>query len=123
VRSTFEHVLLEHKVLPPYVDNVVGQGAARGTIVIEARDTTVDVKGGGIEEPSLRFVSMTLTWWCNGWNDATDPHETLERRPVKGLAVLGGHIAGHGYGFFPLGKLVTVVCGGGGEALGGMDNG
>jgi hypothetical protein len=61
VRSTFEHVLLEHKVLPPYVHNVVGQGAARGAIVVQARDTTIDVEGGGVEEPSLRFVSLTLT--------------------------------------------------------------
>jgi hypothetical protein len=61
MRSTFEHVLLQHKVLPPYVYNVVGQSAAWGTIVIEARDTAVDIEGGSVEEASLHFVSMTPT--------------------------------------------------------------
>jgi hypothetical protein len=55
--------------------------------------------------------------------DATHPHKPLERRAIKWLAILGGHRAGHVCGFFPLGKLVSVVCGGGGEALGGMNNG
>jgi len=58
---TFEHILLQHKVLPPNVDNIVGQGAARRAIVVEPGDTTIDVESRGVEEPPLRIVSMTLT--------------------------------------------------------------
>jgi hypothetical protein len=50
---TLEHVLLEHKVFPPYVDNVVGEGAARRAKVVETGDAAIDVEGGGVEESSL----------------------------------------------------------------------
>lgn len=119
MRSTFEHVLLQHKVLPPYVDDVVGQGAARGAVIVETGNTAIDVKGGCVEEPPLRIVSMTPT--TQGGMDAAHPHETLERRAVKRLAVLGSHGASHNGVLFPLGDLVSVVCGGGGEALGGIN--
>jgi hypothetical protein len=53
VRVTLEHVLAQHKVLAPDVDNVVCEGGAGRAIVVETGNTAVDVKGGGVEESSL----------------------------------------------------------------------
>jgi hypothetical protein len=53
VRVTLQHVLAQDKVLAPDVDNVVGEGGAGRAIVVQARDTTVDVEGGRVEESSL----------------------------------------------------------------------
>jgi hypothetical protein len=53
VRPTLQHVLLQHKVFPPYVDNVVGEGAAGRAEVVEARHAAVDVEGGCVEEAAL----------------------------------------------------------------------
>jgi hypothetical protein len=48
-----EHVLLEHEVLAPDIDNVVCEGAAGRAIVVETRDTAVDVEGGRVEKAAL----------------------------------------------------------------------
>ena len=52
-----EHVLLEHKVLAPYVDNVVGQGRTRRAIIVETSNTAIDVERGRIEVLVLQLAA------------------------------------------------------------------
>lgn len=40
-------------MLSPDIDNVVCEGGTGRAIVVEARDTAVDVEGGRVEESSL----------------------------------------------------------------------
>ena len=55
---TFQHVLAQDEVLPPDIDDVVGQGTARRAVVVEARDAAVDVERGRVEHAALQTVSV-----------------------------------------------------------------
>jgi hypothetical protein len=50
-------------VFPPDVDNVVGEGRAGRTIVVETSDTAIDVEGGRIEVLVLWWL---LVQWAGG---------------------------------------------------------
>ena len=65
-------------MFPPYVDDVGLQGAAGGTVVVEARHAAVDFEGGRVEEAAAE--------------------EGVEDLPVEGLAGFGrGGVGGHGF--------------------------
>jgi hypothetical protein len=106
-------------VLPPYVDDVVCEGAAGRAVVVEARDTAVDVEGGCVEEASLSLLAWLPRRKAS--KIVAYSHERLERRPVEGLALVRRHITRHDdWTFFSCGEFESAVGWRGGEALGGV---
>jgi hypothetical protein len=51
-----QHALLQHKVGPPQLGHVLLDGAARGAVVVQARDGAVDLERRQVEQPALERV-------------------------------------------------------------------
>lgn len=56
-----EHVVLEHKVVSPRVDNSGLEGASGRAVVVQTGNSVVDLKGGGVEESTLENSVKSLS--------------------------------------------------------------
>ena len=70
-----KHILLEHEVLAPCIGQVGDQSGTGRAIVIETRDTTVDLEGGGVEHAAAEHGVQ---------------HEAVDL--LTGLGFDGGHL-------------------------------
>ncbi len=68
--TRLEHILLEHEVLSPELRDVLLNGAAGRTVVIEPRHRAVDLEAGHVEQLPLQRVRLhrgaSATRSCHG---------------------------------------------------------
>lgn len=77
--STFKHVLPQHEVFPPDVDNVIGKGTPGWAIVIETGNAAIDVECRGVEHSPLQTVNMTPNLRRRSYTLIRDSSEALSK--------------------------------------------
>ena len=81
-------------MLAPYVDNVVGEGRAGRTVVVETGNTAVDVERGRIEVLVLQWRLLARACMQCLVKRAY-LHELLKSSTLKGLALVRGSVTRH----------------------------